>query len=379
MFISPIQNKKPHRTVSKITKNKFATISLTIFILLSVVSIAFLYYAHATPVEKTLVTTPYTYSYHDTYNCVATLKPNTIYGNITSLILGEGSIYRRITDHVDINFTHTFQGSLPANLTIRYSVDEYVGGLTWTNQIALLPERVIQTTENTTSFHIDDIPRIDLTYIEKQIVDTIIAETGIMATQYSLNITTRISIQAETTAGTINEYATPTMSILFKTSSTEGDTITTSNLENTKTGEITETQTIYQPWMVYQRTESDILTIASIAGIAASAWFYVKTRPPAPPRPGKLVEETIAPFEEIVVEASEKLGAEQPHTTTINAKTLEDLAKIADTLNKPILHTYNPPETHIFRVIDGSITYEITMAIPNVEERKPTTEEDEEE
>lgn len=362
-------------------KPKIATTLLIFFILLTLVSLLLLYYTHATPLEKTSMTSPYTYGYQGTYNYVAALKPNIIYDNKTTLEPGEGTLYRRITDHIDVNFTYVFEGNLPANFTTKYSVHEYIETAHWRKQISELPQKNIETTGTSSNLSINNIATIDPPSIQG-FVREISEETGIPVSQYSLNITIIMYIEAKTSVGTINESFTPTLKTEFQSSTTEGEIISISGLENGKTGKITKTEKIYQQGVQLNRNISYGVSVASFAGLVISTWFFIRTRPPKPPKPEKLLEDIIGPYEEIIAEAAQEpsgKGQLSKRATTIVIKTLEDLVKIADTLDKPILHSYKPPETHIFRIIDDAAQYEFTTTISTLAKRKVIMEEEENE
>ncbi|TET18946.1 hypothetical protein E3J74_08570 [Candidatus Bathyarchaeota archaeon] len=362
-------------------KPKIATILLIFFILLTLVSLLFLYYTHAIPLEKTSVTSLYTYGYQGTYNYIAALKPNTIYDNKTTLKPGEGPIYRRITDHIDVNFTYVFEGNLPANFTIKYSVHEYVETAHWRKQISELPQKNIETTGTRSDLSINNITTIDPPSIQ-EFVNEINEETGILASQYSLNITIKMYIEAKTSVGTVNESFMPTLKAEFQSSASEGEIISISGLEQGKTGEITETEKIYQLGVQQNRNISYGVSVASFAGLVISAWFFIRTRPPKPSKPEKLLEDIIGPYEEIIAEAAQEVSEKDQLSkpgTTLAIKTLEDLVKIADTLERPILHSYKPPETHIFRIIDDAAQYEFTTTISTLAKRKAIMEEEENE
>lgn len=362
-------------------KPKIATILLIFFILLTLVSLLLLYYTHAIPLEKTLVTSPYTYEYQGTYNYVVALKPNIIYDNKTTLEPGQGTIYKRITDHINVSFAYIFEGNLPANFTTKYSIHEYIETAHWRKQISELPQKNIETTGTSSNLSINNITTIDPPSIQ-EFVQEISEETGIPVSQYSLNITIEMYIEAKTSEGTINEFFTPTLKTEFKSSTTEGEIISISGLENGKTGEITKTEKIYPQGVQQNRNISYGVSVASFAGLVISAWFFIRTRPPKPSKPEKLLEDIIGPYEEIIAEAAQEVSEKDQLSkpgTTLAIKTLEDLVKIADTLERPILHSYKPPETHIFRIIDDAAQYEFTTTISTLAKRKAIMEEEENE
>jgi len=83
--------------------------------------------------------------------------------------------------------------------------------------------------------------------------------------------------------------------------------------------------------------------------IAISAFLYIRYKPTLPPT--KIMEKLTAPYKELIAKTTQK----PPETkTTIETETLEDLAKIAETLARPILYTTHEKE-HTFYIIDNNI------------------------
>jgi hypothetical protein len=357
-------------------KKSTITILFVFFILLSLVSILFLYSAHTTPIEETLVTASYAYEYEGTYDYTVALKPNTIYDNNATLKPGEGTIYRRITDHIDVNFTYFFSGDQTANFTISYVTHEYVETASWDKQIAEFPKEVIKSSGDTINFSVINIPAIFPSSI-LQIVNEINADTGIITGDYSLNITIEMRIEAETSAGSVDESFAPSLKADFKVTPDQGETISITGLEYTKTGSKTKTEEIYQPWVEQQRNIYYGFSTVSFFGLAVSVWFYTKNRPTKPLEAQKLIDEIIEPYEEIIVEAGQEQLSKP--ATTISTKTLEDLVKVADTTGKPIIHTFEAPDVHVFSIIDGDTQYKFSTTISIEQKRKEVIEEEEDE
>jgi hypothetical protein len=357
------------------------TISLVFFTIFSIVTLFFLYNALATPIEETRITPLYTYENQGTYTGLATLEPNAIYNNATTLELDEGSIFRRITDRIDINFTYHFEGNIEANFTVQYYIYEFIETSSWTKQFIELPEQIVESTGTSLNFSVTDIPTVNFTLIQS-FVNKISDETGLYSSQYSLNITTEIDIAAETSVGTIYETFTPTMKIEFRTSASEGEIIFVTGLVHAKTEQkIQKTDTVYNQEVQQQRNFFYAGSTTALFGLIVSVWFFMKTGPQEPPKPEKLLEDVIAPYEEIIVEASQGPSEKEQVLRTANTvpiNTLEDLVKIADTLNKPIIHMHKPPETQIFYIIDGLTKYEFTTTFSAMEKEKATVEKEEE-
>jgi len=349
------------------------TVLLVIFAIFTLISVLMLYYTHQVPIEIKSVNTLYTYGHYGTFNCIATLKPNTIYNNKTTLELGEGTIFTRITNGISVNLTYSFQGTKPANLTVYYNVSEYVETPIMPKQIGEIQQNTINTTGTSANLYISDIPPINISSVQ-DLVNNISQEAGATITQYNVTIITQMSIEADTAEGLINDPFTPKLTMMFTSSFATGDVISIEGTQHSKTGEITSTDTIYQPWVNTQRNLSYVLTIVSLPGLLATIWAYQRKKPTKPSRPEALIEEVIEPFREIISETAEEPQFDK-RFITISLKTLEDLAKIADTLAKPIIHTRKPPETHVFYVIDETTRYEYTITESSIIKRMKEEEE----
>jgi len=355
------------------------TALLISFTLLSLISILTLYYTQSLPTEKIQVTTLWTYGHYGIYDYVAALKENTVYYNKSTLRPGEGPLYLAITDQVAITFNYTFQSSLPANVTIQYYIDETLKTPKW--------QRLLHRTNHTTTeqneitsldIPINSIPLISLSQVDG-LVAKISQETGAYVSSYNVTVTTGLYVEARTLEGQINEAFTPTIAAIFNRGTAEGSVLLIENLYQSKTGSATQTDIIPQDWVINQQYFSYALSVVSFAGLVFAASWFVKTGPATPTKPEALIEEVIEPFKEIIIEiAKEPQTSEEQLSsiTTIPVKTLEDLVKVADALDKPILHVHKSPETHIFYVIDETTRYEHTILESDI--IKMTREEEEE-
>lgn len=93
-------------------------------------------------------------------------------------------------------------------------------------------------------------------------------------------------------------------------------------------------------------------TASTAIALTISAFLYIRYKPAAPP--AKVIEKLMAPYKELIAGTTQK----PPETeTTINMETLEDLAKTAEILARPILHATDGKE-HIFYIIDDNTKYQ---------------------
>jgi hypothetical protein len=328
--------KKPEKTI----------ILLTLFTILTLISIITLYAAHQAPTQETTTNTLCTYTSTATYDYTATLEPNTIYNNKTTLKPNEGTLYTRITKQINITLTYTFEATLPTEATITYNLTQALKTAAWTHPMST----TTQTTTNQTQIQITIPPinRTELETIKRQIEEK---ETGTSSTAYAFEITPTFTVNANTTAGPVQQAFTPKLTINSKRTD-QGDIITIEDLQQTNTGAITENQTITRQDILNQRYTSYILIAISIAGLFFSTYFYIKTKPKTEQIP---LDKIIAPYKDLIIEAKEPPKT-TPETTIINVETIQELAKTAEILAKPIILTRKPQPT--LTIIDQNTIYQ---------------------
>ena len=193
----------------------------------------------------------------------------------------------------------------------------------------------------------------------------------------NVTITPKIKIRAETNEGTIDEVFNSTLAITFRRGTTEGDLIIIQGLENTRTGKITQTNTIYRDWVINQRYGSYALTLTALIGLALSTLAFIKTKPAKPEKLEKYLEDIIEPYEEIIAEVTQEPLQKAP-ITTLTMKSMEDLVKIADSLTKPILHVEKAENSHAFYVFDETTRYEYVVTAQTKAKKEEIYEEEEE-
>ena len=331
--------RKPEKTI----------ILLTLFTILTLISLLIVYTTHQTPIEEIQTNTICTYTSAATYDYTAMLEPNMIYSNKTTLKPNEGTLYTKITKQINITLAYRFYATLSADATIAYSLTRTLKATNLQYQIT----KTNQTTTNQTTIQIT-IPQVIKSELDS-IATKLASETGTSTpSSYALEITPTFTINANTTAGQISQIFTPTVTVDF-TRTDQGDVITIGDLYQTKTGEITDDQIITRQDILYQRYASYILITTSIAGLFFSTYFYQKTKPKTETQP--TLEKLIAPYKDLIIEAKEPPKT-PPETTTINVQTIQELAKTAEILAKPIILTRKPQPT--LTIIDQNTIYQHT-------------------
>jgi hypothetical protein len=336
----------------RISGEKLAKILLIIFACSTIISALSIYYTHQLPTQETQTTTLCSYKHTGTYQYVAELKPNLIYNKTTLMSKDNATLYTAIVEYVNLTFTYAFTcNPEPENIQVDHQTTIQVEspGRWPPRTLSLIEaEEMLQLSGN-----LNWTMQINGTKI-RQFVEAIDKEIygTTRSTTYNINIKPKIRLVANATTQTIDETFTPQLTVAFKTEAEKGNYIAIENLRQTKPGALTETHQIPLPWVQDQRTASYIATASTTIALAISAFLYVRHKPPAPPT--KTIEKLTAPYKELIAKTTQK----PPETkTTIETETLEDLAKIAEILARPILHTTEAKE-HTFYIIDNNTKYQ---------------------
>jgi len=333
---------------------------LAVFASLSLASMAGVYSAYSTPVEEEKITTLATYMHLGRYDYIAGLKPNEVYDNRLTMGPGE-NLYIKIVENLSITFSYRFSCDSPADIVAEYAVDMYVESPgRWVKRLTAVPEKSVSSRGNAAEFSTELF--VSVPWFEG-LKATIDSETGTSSSSYNLRIKPSIHTRAETNVGTVDENFTPELVMNFSYGGGAGSQIVMSGLENNSSGMIPKVEKIYHPEVLTQRRAFGALFLVAFAGLVCSLWLFLRARPE---KPEKILEELIAPFEEMIIEVAEE-PSEKRLWTTIAMKSLEDLANFASVIGKPIFHLERPPRapgakpTHVFYVLDGLTRYEYSF------------------
>jgi flagellar basal body-associated protein FliL len=348
-----------------ITFEKLLKILLMIFACLTIISALTIYYTHQLPTQETQTTTLCTYIHKGTYRYVAELKPNLIYNKTTLTPEDNATLYTTIVKYINLTFTYTFNiNPQPENILIEHQITFQIESPGKWPSRTLKPEEAQEMLQ--LSGNLNWTMQVNITRI-RQFVEAIDKEIfgATRSTTYNININPKIHVEANiTTQNTIkklDETFTPKLTIAFKTDAEKGNYVAIENLNQTKPGKITETQQIPIPQVQTQRTASLTATAITASALTASAILYMFKKPPTPPEKAteKQLKKLIDPYKELIAKTTQK----PPETeNTIEMETLEDLAKIAEILARPILHTTEAQE-HTFYIIDNNTKYQYKTII----------------
>lgn len=306
-------------------------------------------YQQPTTKEETFTVPAVAYTHSGTYDFLAYLVDNSLYGNNTVLEPGQATIFKKLIDHVNASFTYRFQANQLATVQGTYKLEAEIQTSLWSKTYTITPETSFEGTGYiTTNFELN-------TNVYQEIVNQIAEETGVVVTAPVLNLKATVLTTAETASGEISEAFTPEIQISLSgnTLEFEGDLITKQQ------GAIKTTETITTNIDTSQ--QRNIWTIATTlfsAIFIVFAFFTtaeIEQRTPAE----KMLRKIQKKYGEWIVEAEE-----QPPTgiaKTISMKSFDDLIKISEEIGKPVVHykttTVNPGTIHTFYVFDEEIYY----------------------
>jgi hypothetical protein len=234
---------------------------------------------------------------------------------------------------------------LPANAQITYSLQQILQSAAWQYEVKAL----LQVITNQTQIKLELPPfnRTELEATKTQIEE----ETGTISGNYSLQIVPIFTVNANTSAGPIHQTFSPVLTIEVGRTE-QGNTITVENLHQQETDAITENVIVTHNEVTYERYASYIFLAFCLIGLGFSAFRYSKAHASTK---GSGMDKLIVPYKDLVIEAKE-VPEFSEDTPIIEVKDLEELAKAAEILARPIFYIHNDAE-HTFYVFDADMTY----------------------
>lgn len=352
-------------------------ISLLVIVsaLLVSISVLDLYYVHQLPTERIETETLFYFRQEGEYDCLADLKPSLMYDNKSVLGPDEGTLYRRLVEALRITFSYTLSCSSPANGTIKYRITERLETSKWNKTVFSAPWETISFDGARKAFETSHF--INLTAYEI-IVDAIEKETGTAVAEYTLFIGHDIHLEGNTETSHVEEDFNPNLRMHIRPSTPEGDIIAIESENPSNSRAITRAETIRLDWVYNQRYYSYVLAIGILPVLSYTVWQLAKSHTPRPKKPEEVLKEIIKPYKEIIAEAAEpSCTVKDAPLTIVPMKSLEDLARVSESLLKPILHSQKGG-THTFCLLDDTVRYEFETEIGEPEQGKRMTPRDDE-
>jgi len=260
--------------------------------------------------------------------------------------LGPGLLYfPRIIKNIKASFSYQFLCDRPIS---EQSQEVEVTAVienpeNWSKSLVVVPK-----TNEVGSFTIS-FP-IDINYFET-VIDAIEQETGVRGSSYNIVIKADIHTVAHTSLGTINEIYTQTLSVKLG-----ANTLTFGKeLSRSKSGSIGEAATPRASEEGGSRAPWIIGLVIALLALGYFGWCQTQLRL-APVTAGEAeAARARKKYRQMMVDVEELPGV-KPTETVIPLNSLDDLARIADDLVKPILH-WAEEGRHSYCVIDSGVRY----------------------
>jgi hypothetical protein len=260
--------------------------------------------------------------------------------------LGPGLLYfPDIIDNIEASFSYEFLCDRPISeqsqeVEVTATIEN---PRKWTKSLVVVPK-----TNKAGSFSIS-FP-IDIQYF-KMVIDAIGQETGARGSSYNIAVSTNTYTVAQTDVGTINEVFTQTLGATL-----EGNTLTfDKELSRSQSGTIGGATTSEPGGEGRSRAPWIIGLVVALLALGYFGWSQTRLGL-APVSAGEAAAARARKkYRQMMVDVEELPGV-KPTETVIPLNSLDDLARIADDLVKPILHQAEEGR-HSYCIIDSGIRY----------------------
>lgn len=296
----------------------------------------------------------YSYNHKSNISYEAFLKPNILYDTDR---LGEDQIYfTEYTDYIQVAFQYEFAGGRASDIEASYRISAMVEGYTgsdkvqtiWQKEFPLVHETKMNTHDKSLSI-IKDLPVQLNTYNE---FSKMVAETSKVSSQSNLSVVMYINIKVKTDTGNIVEdLFQPMLVIPLNTNYF----VISKNVPPEKPGTIENTEKIRIQADLNKVILYSIIIVLSIAGLIFLIFFTINlpVKSQLEISLSKIFREHGSRFVALESEIIKEYG------DYIKVHAIDDLVRISDELEKPILYNYtgNYDDIHLFFILDGPVMY----------------------
>ena len=311
-------------------------------------------YAYQIPEEEIIQGIRYSYSHSGKYNYNATLVPNILYN--TSILVNPDKAFLKLVKEISLNYEYSFSSpsltKANGTLVVRLVVGQ---GELWKKVIV---NKVKTFNGNTVNYGL----KINVSKVAAY-ARNISSEIGISGSKYFIQIDTEARIDAVVSGEHIRET--------FPTSFTI-DTDFISNIVSFSDREFSKDQevkySVREPTYVVLGSLSiptsqfkliSVIPLIATSSLLAAVVFINRDKVFGGGLPE--VKRIERKYGGLIVNILS--GGKEGFREVVKVADFSDLAKIADSLAKPIIHTVvsDSRERHIYYVIDGDVRYEYVV------------------
>jgi hypothetical protein len=322
---------------------RVAAVLVVVFLLTTVWAVYYLYSdvhpANGGPRAPTLAS----YSQATSSSFVANLRPSYLYNNSTEIEGGNVTLFTPITNWINVTTTYSLAANRSLDLDVSAAMSVTLSTPVWSKQVA--------TVDNSTSATGATGAFLTLTYAVNvaaivALANAINDQVDYQGAVFTLSLAPGITGTASVLGSEDTFSFSPTFNLTFS-----GSLVQPSGLSYAGGGDVlgpTPTTAASGPLAA---AAPYLALVGAVSGLGGSAWVASRRPDEEPLLP---LDALVRPYEEAVA-----LTTEPPEEFEVTpVATLPDLAKIADTLGKPILRPTGPdPFRRTFYVVDGRIAY----------------------
>ena len=338
-----------------VNPKKMTSIFIVLFLILTIISVPVLLITHQEDYEKTEVTTLANYVTKADFDYKAYLLSNEVYQNQTILKPEEGNIYESIVDHIVPFLYFSFNIDIPSTISITYSLDQKLETDSW--KIELVTTEPQSTSEKQIEVNLPSFKKEEIETKKKEIED----EIGSYSSDYSVVYSTSFNIVAKTEFGSIQETFSPQLNITL-TNTPDGKIFAIENLNQEHQGQLSKESIVWDSDIMAHQFLSFILAIFSASGLAISSLRFIKQPHETEPKyliTQKKWKKLVKSYPNLFFEAKKSKTLSNKKYSTVNLKSLEELIRLAETADKPIMYSGNLLEREFF-LIDQDCKYVFT-------------------
>ncbi len=303
-----------------------AAVLLVVFLLTTVWAVYYLYGATQSASSSSREEVA-AYSEYGTNSFSAAVLPSALYNNSTEVYGGNVTLFAPITQWINVSLAFQLTTDRVAELSVTPSLEVLLATSVWSKTVATSAG----TTQWASSEEITATETYDVNVTQVvQLAATIDREVGYTASGFTLTLRPSFTGE-EATAGVNGTYlAVPQLTFAFA-----GSIITPSGLSFAGSGALTapRTSATTGPWAA---SAPYLAVAASVGGLGGSAW--VASRRDEEEELTPPLAELTQPYEEAIADVT----VVPPWGRAVDVRSFSDLAKIADTVGKPILHVAAP-------------------------------------
>lgn len=331
-----------------------------IFMVVSIVIVAssflMLAFSYSYPVVEERTVTLCNYIAKSNYDYMAYLRPNIVYDNASTLSTGEDVLFLKLVKRVDINYTFDFIVDKPAVTVVTSTFElKLISPKKWEKSLLLtsggeMEGENIASINSSFTLNFGDIFRI---------IELIEDETGTRSSVYDLLLIAKVNVMSSTDYGLISLPINHTVRMTLRNSMGGGQLIEITNLSYKKPGSITKREVIINEDVRFRLYVSYALLGIGLVFLTPSAYFFLTNRKKDG---GRSIESIIKPLDEYLIEVKE-LPFKNKDVLSVKVKSIDDLAKIAEGLGKPVLLRRVNDKSAILCLVDGNVLYEYVVGL----------------